>query len=228
MAEKYGSIPKKFTKKWWEYFWLYYKWYVIIPLAIILIIVFTIYSKINTEKFDITLTYAGKMNYAQEMTEKLEKELSLLCSDVDGNGKKSLQFNQFNLSDDIKDAEYTMAMNTKLQLAFSEDDTYIFILDEETARRYQGEDKEECVFAPLKDWLDSDISVTNAFTAHGENYGVDISDCELFKSLNMDVSGHYLFIRYYPRKDQIEKQLPGYEASIELANKILLQETHNR
>lgn len=223
MAEKYGIIPKKFTKEWWSYFWTYYKWHVIIPFVIILMIFSTIYSKINAEKFDITLTYAGKMNYTQEMMEKLEKELSPLCSDVDGNEKKSLLFNQLNLSDNIKDVEYTMAMNTKLQFAFSEDDTYIFILDEETARRYQGEAKVECVFAPLNDWLAADVSVTNVFTAHGEKYGVDISDCELFKSLSMDVTGHYLFIRYYPRKDQIEKQLPGYEASIDLANKILLQ-----
>ena len=24
MAEKYGDMPKRFTKKWWEYFWDYY------------------------------------------------------------------------------------------------------------------------------------------------------------------------------------------------------------
>ena len=92
MAEKYGTIPKKITKEWWEYFWTYYKWHIIIPFAIILMIVSTIYSQINAEKFDVILTYAGKMNYSQEMTEKLEKELSPLCSDVDGNGKKSLLF----------------------------------------------------------------------------------------------------------------------------------------
>ena len=29
MAEKYGTVPKKFTSAWWEYFWDYYKWHTI-------------------------------------------------------------------------------------------------------------------------------------------------------------------------------------------------------
>ena len=37
MAEKYGEVPPKFTKKWWEYFWDYYKWHVIITVVAVLI-----------------------------------------------------------------------------------------------------------------------------------------------------------------------------------------------
>ena len=30
MAEKYGEIPPRFTRAWWNYFWYYYKWRVVI------------------------------------------------------------------------------------------------------------------------------------------------------------------------------------------------------
>ena len=42
MAEKYGEVPPKFTKKWWEYFWDYYKWHVIITVVAVLIASVTI------------------------------------------------------------------------------------------------------------------------------------------------------------------------------------------
>ena len=59
MAEKYGTIPEKFTKAWWAYYWEYYRWYVIVPLVIIIAIGATIYSKVTEEKFDTTLIYAA-------------------------------------------------------------------------------------------------------------------------------------------------------------------------
>lgn len=221
MAEKYGVVPKKFTRDWWEYFWMYYKWHTIITALVIVVTASTIYSSVTAEKFDLTLTYAGKNVYSDEVSQKVEEGLSPLCEDIDENGEKSLFFSQLNISDEMTDPQYTMAMNTKLQLAFGEDETYIFILDKATAERYRGETADECVYAPLEDWLTADIADAATFSAHGRNYGVDLSDCKLFKDLGMDVSEHYLFIRYYPRKDQIKKQLDGYNAAIELANKIL-------
>lgn len=223
MAEKYGNVPEKFTKEWWEYFWMYYKWHVIIPIIALLLIIFTIHEKNNEEKFDLTLTYAGKMQYSQETADKLEVKFSPLCQDVDRNGKKSLLFTQLNIDYNSADKEYVAASELNLQLSFAEKETYIFILDEETAKRYQGEDKTECVFAPLKDWLSEKISVNNSFEAHNEKYGVELSNCKLFEELGMDMSNHYLFIRYYPREDQQDEQLPGYRAAITFANRILLQ-----
>ena len=114
-----------------------------------------------------------------------------------------------------------MAMNTKLQLAFAEDATYIFILDKENAMRYVGEKDDDCVYAPLDNWLSAEISEDDIFSAHGKGYGVNLSEYKLFKDVGMDLTDHYLFIRYYPRKDQIEKQLDGYNAAIKLANSLL-------
>ena len=49
MAEKYGEVPPKFTKKWWEYFWDYYKWHVIITVVAVLIASVTIVQCATSE-----------------------------------------------------------------------------------------------------------------------------------------------------------------------------------
>lgn len=223
MAEKYGTIPKKFTRAWWEYFWMYYKWHTISAVVVLLVIGFSVYSSITTEKYDLTLTYAGKLNYSEKDLQKIETALSPLCQDIDENGESSIYFSQLNINYDSPDYEYLMAMVSKLDMAFIEDETHLFILDEKSADRYKGEDSDEIAFAPLDDWLTADISGMSTYSAHGKEYGVDASNLKIFKDLGIDMSDHYLFVRYYPRKSQIKKQLEGYNAAIELANKMLLE-----
>ena len=221
MAEKYGTVPPKFTKAWWEYFWMYYKWHTIITVFVILAVVVTIYGKVTAEKFDLTLTYAGDYSYSDEGTEKIEEILSPLCEDIDENGEKNLYFSQLNFGGANSDPEYMMAMSTKLQMSFAEDETYIFIVSKEIADAYSGEKADECVFAPLDSWLKEDIPDDLIYSAHGKGYGINVSDLKLFKDEGIEFPDHYLFIRYYPRKDQIKKQLKGYEGAIKLANEIL-------
>jgi len=223
MAEKYGTVPKRFTSDWWEYFWMYYKWHTIATVFVVLLIAITIYQNITAPKYDLTLTYAGPIAFAEKTSQKIEEGLSPLCKDVDENGETSVAFSPLHISMDLADAEYTMAMNTKLQLAFAEDETYLFILDKENAQRYQGEDADDCVFAPLSDWLSTEVSENAVFSAHGKGYGVAVSECKFFNDLGIDLKDHYIFMRYYPRKDQLKKQLAGYEAAVELANTIILQ-----
>ena len=221
MAEKYGTVPKKFTAKWWEYFWMYYKRYIIILAIIVAITGITVFSKIMAPRYDLTLTYAGNNVYSMETVEKIERTLSPLCEDIDKNGKRSLFFSQLNFSQVVPDVQYMSSVFAKLNMAFAEDETYIFILDKDRASAFIGETPEDTGYAPLKDWLTADISNFGTLSAHGMDYGVDISNCEIFKDLGMDVSDHYLFIRYYPRKDQQKRQMTGYDAAIEFANRLL-------
>ena len=223
MAEKYGTVPPKFTKAWWEYFWMYYKWHTIATLFIIIAVGSTIYGKVTAEKFDLTLTYSGNLIYSDKGVEKVEEILSPLCEDIDENGEKNLCFSQIYLGDENSEAGYIMAMSTKLHMAFAEDETYIFIISKEIADAYSGEKADECVFEPLESWLEEDIPDDLIYSAHGKGYGIDVSGLKLFKDEGIELPNHYLFIRYYPRKDQIEKQLKGYEGAIKLANRMLAE-----
>ena len=223
MAEKYGTIPKKFTKAWWEYFWMYYKFHTISIVVVVLAVGFTAYQNLTAEKFDTVLTYAGGNYYSEDVVTKLHQALSPLCDDLDENGEKSLGFSQYHLTEEITDPEYAYAASTKLMLTIAEDEAYIYIMDKGVAQRYIGKDMDSCVFAPLKDWITTDISGKETFSAHDIDYGIELSDCKLINGIGADFSGQYLFIRYYPREDRIKQQLEGYNSAIALANKILSQ-----
>ena len=51
MAEKYGEKPEKFTAKFFEYIWNYYKWYIIAFIVAIVLGVFTVFQIRNTPSF---------------------------------------------------------------------------------------------------------------------------------------------------------------------------------
>ena len=151
--------------------------------------------------------------------------LSKLCEDVDGNGEKNLFFSQIWIDNnpDQADIEYARVMATKLQLSFGEDEKYIYIMDKEAAELYVGEIEEECPYAPLETWIKNIPEDAQLFSAHGKNYGICLSGNKFLEGYGIDLSDHYLLIRYYPRKDQLKKQLKGYEGAISLANKILAE-----
>lgn len=223
MAEKYGTKPEKFTKAWWEYYWEYYKWYVIIPLIIVIAVSATIYSKLTEPKYDLTLTYAANNIISPENEKKLTDKLSEICEDVDENGEKSLYMSQLLIKSDPsqEDIEYSRATATKLHLAFAEDEKYIYIMDKEAAEIYIGSIPEESPYAPVENWANNLPEGTEFLTAHGINYGVSLSGNKFLEGYGIDLDDHYMIIRYYPRKDQIKKQLDGYKAAINLANKII-------
>jgi len=223
MAEKYGTVPKRFTKAWWEWYWMYYKWLTLGILFVLVILTVNFLGNYFAEKYDITLTYAGNTYHSDTCREKVEELLSPLCSDLDENGEKSLFFSSLLIDPDSKDIQQVQAMNTKLAMALGEDETYLFLLTKEIADTYKGESVEYIPFAPLEDWVQGDISELNTYNAHGNAYGIDISEIDVFKESGIPTDEVYMFIRYYPRKDQIKKQLKGYKASIELANKILAE-----
>lgn len=221
MAEKYGTIPKRFTKEWWSWYWMYYKWHTIGVLFVLFLVVLTVTESITAEKYDTTVIYAGRRYYNDSAVSKVEEVLSPLCEDLDGNGKKSLQFLSYDVDLNSSDVQYLEARRLKLDTSFTGGDTFLYIMDKELADIYKFDGVDTIVFAPLEDWVTADISGFETFDAHGKAYGVDISDLKIFKDAGVDTSGLYLFMRYYPRKDQMKEELKGYEASVELANKML-------
>ena len=55
--EKYGTVPKRFTKAWWEYFWEYYKLHVIVSVVVISMIGISAHQLLTNPKYDVTVTY---------------------------------------------------------------------------------------------------------------------------------------------------------------------------
>lgn len=222
MAEKYGTVPPKFTPEWWEYFWMYYKVYVIIALFVIIAAAVTIHQIVTAPKYDLTITYAGNSAFTQEMSDEVISTLTPMCTDVDGNKEKSINFTQINFN--TGDATYNASMSSKLMLSLSEQDVYIYFLQAEVADAYIP-DKEDSNFIPVSDWFDGDTSQFSTYEKDGVVFGIELTDCAAFRKIaektNADFSGNYLFVRYYPRPDQVKKQSEGHKAAMKLAEKIV-------
>ena len=220
MAEKYGTVPPKFTKAWWEHYWTYYKWHTIITLFIVVCITSAVYQSVTKEKYDITLAYAGYNAFSEESIEEISDKLSPLCEDVDENGKKNLCFSNIRFFKDDADADYNMAAHTKLQISLASDETYIYILDEKLLVSFIGDDADSSPFDPIENWYDGTVNPETAFSRFGKAYGIPISECKMFEDISQNLENHYLLLRYYPRDDQKE-QLKGYEAATKLAAQII-------
>ena len=166
--------------------------------------------------------YAGPLAFPEEIAERITKEASPLCEDVDNNGEKSLNFYQLNMNDD--DPEYSYAMSQKLYLTLAADEIYLYALDADIASSYLEDSSSEGVFVSIDKWYNKELPDDAVLSHNGIAFGVKLTECKVFKEIakeyNVDLSDTYLFMRYYPREDQ-EKQIEGYNAAKKLAARLV-------
>lgn len=218
MAEKYGNVPKKFTSKWWAHFWMYYKWWVIVPVTIIFIIICLIYYILKMGSYDLTLTYAGPHFFPNNHVEQISGELGKLCDDVNKDGEKLLTFANMTISTEDFDLEYKSSLMISLKFALEEEEKYIFIIHKDFALPYLAQNEKDCLYAPCGQWLTADIQAADTLSAHGNAYGICLEGNKVFKKWDCDLKDHYLLIG---KKPADKAELPAYNAAIKLANKLL-------
>ena len=219
MAEKYGTIPKRFTKEWWSYFWEYYKIHTIVTIVLVAALSVTVYEKVTAPKYDLTLGYVGSQTIDIEKEDEIIKAFTDLTPDVNGNGESLLDLYNLSFSLDNQMDEFTMAMHNKMQLAIAVEEIYVYIIDEAHLMGYAGTKIEDCPFVELSTWLKRDLKY-NRYSVEGKEIAISLAGNRYLETLGINSEDKYLCMRYYPRDDQKE-QLEGYKAAIELANNIL-------
>ena len=219
MAEVYGEKPKKFTKKWWSYFWCYYKWWVIVPVFLIVIAIGLTIHMLNMKKFDLTLTYAGPHYFPGNYTKEISAEYSKLCPDVNKDKKNKLNFANSTIPLEGRDFEYMGALMESLKFSIEEDEKYVFIIHKNFAGRFTAQTPRDSRYTLLEDWLTVDIGDKETFCDEGGNaYGVSLAGSKIFEKWDCDLTDHYLFISKEPSD---KSELGAYRAAIEFANKLL-------
>lgn len=157
MAEKYGVIPKRFTREWWEYFWMYYKWRTIIIVFIVLSLSITITQCVTREKFDLTVSYMGLSGFRQETLEKAEEICERYAYDADKNGQVNVFFQQMNTSNTPGSAEMDYALQTKHDVELSNEGSLVFIYDEEESKNQLGRKMASEIYLDVNQWADMEI-----------------------------------------------------------------------
>lgn len=153
--EKYGTIPKRFTKAWWEYFWEYYKWHVIIALVAGSMIAITAYQLLSKIDYDITVTYIGSAKYDEDSEIKISEALEEVADDVNQNGKTDVKFQNLSvrsINSGVESAQYTMATEMKKTLELQSGESEIFILDKEQVLSVYEMNIANGLFIPAEEW----------------------------------------------------------------------------
>lgn len=221
MAEKYGVIPKRFSKEWWKYFWGYYKFHVIVVTFIVIALLTTLIGKLTAPKYDLTLTYAGYTEFMDSYIESSQKRLSFECPDTNKNGESLLKLNVFSFpKDDSIDPEYTMAMLTKFTLTIGEDEAFIYVIEKDFLDNYMLSETNHSSFAKVSDWCNMPVAPDKTLEYGGSEVAVSLDGNDILRKAGVPTDETYLLVRYAPRKDQKEQE-NGYKSAVEFANTIL-------
>lgn len=213
--EKYGTVPKRFTKLWWEYFWDYYKWHTIAGTFLSILILVTAVQCATQIKYDMTVTVAGDRYLSEELQAQLSSELGEVIEDSDANGERNVFLQMLDFSDNSmnQDPQYMMAMTTKLMIEFTAGETFLFVLSEDLMNQYLNQDGAESLFIPVEEWTDEELPDELLKKSGKVAYGLNLKDSGYFKEKNVDMTDMYLVLCSF-RADAKK----GAEQEIQLEN----------
>ena len=215
MAEKYGEIPPRFTGAWWEYFWTYYKWHVLIPLFAVIFAVVTITQCATRKKYDLNITYAGHMVYSDAEMQKLHDVLLPEVEDIDENGEPALFVQQLNFSDMAGSEEFDYAVQTKLDIELGNEGSYLFFYDKSELDIMSDREASDEIYVPVSEWGEN-IPSEKIYEKNGCQYGVNLKDSKLLRDNGIYCDDLYAVIRRNYSDD--EKSVRAAENAARIAN----------
>lgn len=195
MAEHYGVKPKIFTKAWWPYFWMYYKWHVIFVLIAAAIIVPGVWQSINKVTYDLEVTYFGKSYFNENAYEVFLDTLTSEISDADGDGEANLGLSCLQIMGEQGMEQVDQAMYMSHDVGFSDEFTYLYIYDKNELQGIANAYGLEGMFIPSDDWCDIADENMLFCDENGVAYAVSLKDSEIFEAMGVDSDNMYIAIK---------------------------------
>ena len=206
MAEHYGVKPKMFTKEWWPYYWMYYKWYTITAVAIVAFIVMIIYDCVTKEKYDLKITYYGSNAYLSEMWEELDATLEEYIEDIDGNGEQNILMIPLVMSNKSEDMQMSQAAYTQYTMSFTDTLSYLYIYDQAQLDILIDEDIVNGTFLTTDKWLKSDVSEDSiVYGKNSKPYAISLKDSKIINSIGLNGEDLYALVKddtQNPKQDE--------------------------
>ena len=209
MAEVYGQKPKIFTKEWWPYFWLYYKWHTIAVLFVMMLVAIGISDCARREKYDLRITYLGRTYYETQMWDYAGELLEQDIEDADGDDNKNIGIMTYVIADGEDYADHNYASYIKHDVSFSEDLSYIYIYDSSELKRALEDGTDAGCYAKVSDWLIKDVSDDKLIYTDGTAYAVSLRDSDILKKAGINCEELYILVRTdagIPQKDNLAQK----------------------
>lgn len=218
MAEKYGEVPKRYTKAWWEYFWEYYKWHTIVILTVIAVAAVCIYQAVTNPEYYFNISYAGDFYLTDEQEAKLSEKLSSLVEDKEG--FDGIALNQVAFVEGNEDPQALYTKVTRLQLEVTNEETMIYLFDGDKAKYYIESDSMDDAFLEVGEWVGSDISEDRLIGKDEKAYAIRLDDSEFLSECGIDSQELYIALRNHTPEEN-EKLAEKISDAKSIANTIL-------
>lgn len=204
--EVYGTKPKKFTKAWWEYFWMYYKWHTIALVFAAAIITTSAVQCANSPKYDLQADYIADTLFTDEQKANLEQLLCENINDASGNGKNEAFVLHLDMAES-ENVQVTQAMQTKFWLEQGFSDSYLFIGTEKYIRQLAATE----IFEPAEKYFSG-----------ADGYYASLSGCEALENINIDTSDLCVAVRSVRDDDKNDEfQQKQYENALLIAEQLI-------
>ena len=219
MAEKYGTIPPRFTRAWWEYFWEYYKWHVIITVVAVLITAVTIVQCATRKEHDFVLVYSGYMHLDDTSRDVLDEAAKMYAVDADGDGEIMTHIVPIEFTNIDGNEDFDMTLQQKLDISLMDDCTFIYIMDETLAERYMSRKDTLVAFENTDDIIGSADAEILRHTPDNTGFAVSLKDSTYLKENGIKCDKLYLLVRRNGRGG--EKNDKAHEAAVNMAREII-------
>lgn len=226
MAEVYGVKPKKFTKEWWPYYWMYYKWHTIGVLFVIVSILVTVYQCTHREKFDLTVTYGATANIPQQTADELEEVFSAMAEDSDGDGNPNVFLEQLNFSNAPGMAETDQALQTKLDVGMTQDDTMLYIFDTDELAIMLNREQSGETYVNVQEWLGDEefakLAAEEGKIVYNQDeipLAVSIADSSIMKEHNINSENMYVLVRMNYKDTEVSQS--AQRSAVVIAKELL-------
>lgn len=124
--------PKERRSNWWYY----HKWHVIVGVILLAIPISIAWNALTAVKPDCQVAYVGTNALPDDTVAALERELSSLCGDINGDGKEAVQLVQYISGD----TEAAYSYEIKLTGDLLDCESYLFLIEnpEQFQRSYHS------------------------------------------------------------------------------------------
>jgi len=202
--EKIESSDIKLTSSnksllWLDNFWFYHKWKVIVIAFFAIVAVVGIVQMVNKEDPDVEVTVATHTIYYAEQVDSLEKTLlSLMPSDINGDGKKNVQINLYKIysESELKDAneaetdaggnpviyadeEYNKSQINQFNSYIMTGQCSVMILSEYVYSELVNRRSDESLLTPVSEIFEGEMP--KGVTSDG--YGIRLTETGAYKNL---------------------------------------------
>lgn len=219
MAEKYGTVPPRFTRAWWEYFWEYYKWHVIITAVAVLITVVTIVQCATRKEHDFVIVYSGYMHLDDKSKSVLDEAAQMYAVDADGSGEVMTHIVPIEFTNLDGNEDYDFTLQQKFDISLMDDCTFLYIMDDEMAHRYMERKDTLVAFENTDDIINSADAEILRHTPDNAGFAISLKDSTYLKDNGIKCEKLYLLIRRNTRGG--EKNDKAHEAAVNMARELI-------